>query len=76
MSAAVTDLFSVPRTIRHDRADGTVLVESAEPLGAYPASAGQMLRYWARRDPGRTLIAERGPGGDWNRCSYGEHSRG
>jgi feruloyl-CoA synthase len=72
MTGAVTGLFSAPRTIRHERADGTVLLESAEPLGACTASVGQMLRYWARRDPGQTLIAERVPGGGWTRCSYGE----
>jgi feruloyl-CoA synthase len=71
-SAAVTDLFSVPRTVRRDRPDGSVLLESADALRPYPVSAGQILRQWAARDPGQTLIAERAPGKDWRRYSYGE----
>jgi feruloyl-CoA synthase len=71
MSGGVTDLFAVPEIVRRDRADGTVLLESAEALGAYPTSTAEMLRLWAGRDSGHTLVAERGPDGEWRHRSYG-----
>jgi len=64
------ELFAVPEIVRRDRPDGAVLLESAEPLRAYPVSAGEMLRAWAARDPGHPLVAERGPGGEWRPWSY------
>ncbi len=65
-------LYTRPRTLRRDRADGTVLLESATPLGPYPASVVEWLRRWAAADPAAVLVAERGPDGAWRRRTYGE----
>ena len=43
-------------------ADGSLLLRSAEPLGDYPVTVVHSLRTWAQADPGRLLVAERGPG--------------
>ncbi|MFF4594243.1 feruloyl-CoA synthase [Amycolatopsis sp. NPDC001319] len=65
-------LFAPARIVRRDRPDGTVLLESARQLEAYPASVAGHLRHWAAVDPARTLVAERGPDGEWAQCTYGE----
>jgi len=54
------------------RADGSQIVTSAEPLGAYPARLTDRLLHWASVAPDRTLIAKRQQGGDWRRISYRE----
>jgi feruloyl-CoA synthase len=41
------------------RADGTILVRAARPLGAYPARFTERLGHWAREAPDRTLLATR-----------------
>ena len=58
--------------VRRDRPDGTVLLESAQPLEAYPASVTDHLRHWAAADAARLLVAERGPDGRWAKQTYGE----
>ena len=54
------------------RADGTTLVVSSEPLGAYPPRLTDRLLHWAAVAPDRTLVAKRRNGGDWRRISYAE----
>jgi feruloyl-CoA synthase len=65
-------LFAPPRTVRRERADGAVLLESAVPLESYPTCTVEWLRAWAAVDPDAVLVAERGPNGEWRRRSYGE----
>ncbi len=65
-------LFEDPRVRRIDRKDGSVLLESKDPLNAYPKSLVDMLRSWADVDSESTLVAERASDGSWRRCSYGE----
>jgi len=52
--------------------DGSVILRSADPLGDYPVTVVHSLRTWAAADPGRPLIAERGPDGGWHGRTYGE----
>ena len=52
--------------------DGTTLVTSTEPLGAYPARLTDRLLHWASVSPEHTLAAKRVHGGDWRRISYAE----
>jgi feruloyl-CoA synthase len=41
------------------RADGTILVRAALPLGPYPKRFTERLAHWAREAPDRTLLAVR-----------------
>ena len=54
------------------RADGSLLVSSAQPLQAYPQRLTDRLLHWAAAAPDRTLVAKRVAGGDWRRVSYAE----
>ena len=58
------------------RADGSTLVHSTEPLGAYPERLTDRLLQWAVATPDHTLAAKRVDGGDWRRLTYGEALRG
>jgi feruloyl-CoA synthase len=51
--------------------DGSVVLRSTDPLGAYPTTVMHSVRAWAGVDPDHPLVAERGPGGAWRSCSYG-----
>ncbi len=57
-----------------DRADGTRLLRSTEPLAPYPARVTDRLEHWAAEAPERTFVARRDPsvpgGGDWIRIGY------
>ena len=54
------------------RADGSTLVGSAEPLLPYPQRLTDRLLHWAATAPGRTLAARREAGGDWRHLSYAQ----
>jgi feruloyl-CoA synthase len=72
---ASVPLFAPPRITVTDAgpdADrGSLLLSSAEPLGRYPRTVLDSVRAWARVDPGRVLVAERGGAGEWCICRYG-----
>ena len=56
------------------RADGSTVITSTEPLGAYVGRITDRFLHWAATTPERTLVAKRLPkeqGGDWRRVSYG-----
>ena len=65
---------SLTADFRH-RPDGSVVVTSTEPLGAYPDRLTDRFLHWAAVAPDRTLVAKRVAGGDWRRVSYGEALR-
>src|ERR1700742_292147 len=50
---------------------GSLLLRSAEPLSRYPRTVLDSVRAWARADPDRVLVAERGGSGEWRICRYG-----
>src|ERR1700691_2161278 len=54
------------------RADGSLILRSADPLGDYPVTVVHSLRAWAQAEPGRLLVAERGPDGGWLGQTYGD----
>ncbi|HXF46153.1 MAG TPA: feruloyl-CoA synthase [Burkholderiaceae bacterium] len=54
------------------RADGTIVLRSTEPLGAYPARLTDRLEHWAQAAPDRIFVAKRQGGGPWRRISYAE----
>ena len=53
--------------------DGGMILRTPVALAPYERSVGELLRRWAREDPGRPYIAERNTADDdWRRVSYGE----
>lgn len=60
-----------PPEIHHD-ADGVWHVRPLEALGDYPPRLTDRLVDGARDFPERTLMAARGPDGEWIRIGYGE----
>lgn len=57
-----------------ERADGTLLVKPAEPLGSYPRKLTDRLEEVAARHPQRLFLAERAPGVPrrWRELRYNE----
>ena len=54
------------------RADGTMLLRSTEPLGAFPARLTDRLAHWAAAAPDRVFVARRGAGGAWIEITYAQ----
>jgi feruloyl-CoA synthase len=54
------------------RTDGTILLRSPHPLGAYPDKITERLLYWARVAPERAFIAQRDATGGWRSLNYAE----
>ncbi len=75
-TGAAEPLFASPRAVVQaadgNAGDGSVVLRSADALGAYPATVMHSVRAWAETDPAHPLVAERGPAGAWRTCSYGE----
>ena len=53
-------------------ADGSTLIRSTEALRWYPARLTDCLEQWAQAAPERTLVARRGPDGNWRRIGYAQ----
>ena len=70
--AAMSGLFAAPAVTRQDRADGSVLLSSPEPLAPYPVSVAEWLCSWAAADPAHPLVAQRTAAGAWDVRSYGD----
>ena len=67
-----TDLSLAPARVDVERrADGTLVLRSPLPLGAYARCVGEWLVAWARRAPERVFLAERDrESGAWRRVTY------
>src|SRR3954464_5378933 len=63
--------FAEPRIEAEQRADGTLLLRSAEPLADHPVSVVHSFRAGSEAHPDRLLVAERG-GEGWARSTWGE----
>jgi feruloyl-CoA synthase len=72
MHGELSELFAAPSVVRRDRADGSVLLTSPEPLAPYPATAAGWLRSWAAAEAAYPCVAQRTAGGSWEVLSYGE----
>jgi feruloyl-CoA synthase len=64
-------LFASPQAVVQ-AADGNAGGGSVVLRSAYPATVMHSVRAWAETDPAHPLVAERGPGGAWRTCGYGE----
>ena len=64
--------FAPPRMESEPRADGGLLLRSAEPLADHPVSVVHSFRAGSEAHPDRLLVAERTADGDWGRLSWGE----
>ncbi len=72
-NAPLRDVPLLPSELTlNKRADGTVLVKSALPLGPYPTKTTDWLDEWAAKDPDRVYIAQRDGTGPWNTLSYSQ----
>jgi feruloyl-CoA synthase len=67
--------FAEPKVIREDRADGAIVLRSAEPLKPYEASLAALFRRAVERQPGRLFMAERDPSGAWSGVTYEQARR-
>jgi feruloyl-CoA synthase len=67
-----SELFAPPRVSRTVRPDGSILLTAHAELGEYPPTVVHSLRRWAEIDPGRPLVARRGPDGQWVTWTYGK----
>ena len=70
-TGAAERLFASPNVVSADADDGSVILRSADALGAYPTTVMHSVRSWAGVYPDHPLVAERGPAGAWRSCSYG-----
>ncbi|MCB1381691.1 MAG: feruloyl-CoA synthase [Notoacmeibacter sp.] len=65
-------LFATPDIAQEKRADGTIILTSRLELGKPARSIGDWLVHWAKTDPDRLFLAERGKDGRWVRLTYGQ----
>jgi len=65
-------LFAPPNIRATFADDGSIIIDSAQPLGDYETHLGEMLRYWATKSPDRLFLAERNQDDEWRRISYAE----
>jgi feruloyl-CoA synthase len=67
-----THLFPAVTVDLRRCADGTLRLTSGGPAGPPPTSLAAVLAAQAAALGGKTLVAQRGVDGDWQRISYGE----
>ncbi len=70
--ASAWPALATPRVLREDRPDGSFVLRSAEPLGAYDGRIGDWLLRWAANTPDRVFLAERDAQGEWRTVTYGQ----
>jgi feruloyl-CoA synthase len=72
-AGAIRPLFASPSIVANaagfDAEDGSLVLRSTDPLGAYPITVMHSVRAWAGADPDHPLVAERGTDGAWRSCS-------
>jgi feruloyl-CoA synthase len=67
----MADTFAPPRIEADQRADGRLLLRSAETLAPHPVSVVHSFRAGSEAHPDRLLVAERA-GDEWARLTWGE----
>ena len=72
----VAGLFATPRTIAEQRADGSIVLRSPDPLRDGARCVGDWLEQWARRTPDAIFLAERGNvEAPWTTVTYAQALR-
>lgn len=79
-AAAGTPRLARPDIEREARADGSFIIRSRTPLGAYARSPADWLVQWAARTPDAVFVAERAQPGErgpalWRCVTYGDALR-
>ena len=70
-TAPLRDVPLLPATPAIDkRADGTIVVRHADPIGKHPAKTTEWLDHWAEVAPDRVYMAQRDGSGPWNTLTY------
>jgi feruloyl-CoA synthase len=67
----MAETFAAPRIEAEQRADGRLILRSAEPVAEHPGSVVHSFRAGSEAHPDRLLVAERA-GEDWARLTWGE----
>src|SRR6267154_1016826 len=62
--------FGNPAVSIDRRGDGTIYLRPKIPLGEYPARLTDRLHHWAKAEPNRVFMAERGAGPGWRQITY------
>ena len=81
VQAAPSAFFDDPRllapraVLREDRADGSFVLRSPEPLAPHERCVGEWLERWARETPDAPAFAEPAAGGGWTTLSWAELRR-
>jgi feruloyl-CoA synthase len=52
------------------RADGSMILRSPQPLGAYPVKLTERLEFWAAETPTQPFLAQRDSNGAWRIITY------
>ena len=63
--------FAPARVDVEQRADGSAILRSPDPLRPFTRCVGEWLIHWAATAPDRTFLAERA-GGGWRRVTYSQ----
>jgi feruloyl-CoA synthase len=72
----LTTLFGPTATRKTIRTDGCIILESEQPLSAFPEKLTQKLHDWANLTPHKPFMARRSAvTGDWQTLSYAETLR-
>ncbi len=64
--------FGNPAVSIDRRDDGTIYLRPKIPLGEYPARLTDRLHHWAKAEPNRVFMAERGADPGWRQITYAQ----
>jgi len=64
--------FSDPEVSIDRRDNGTIYLRPKNALGDYPVRLTDRLHHWAKVEPDRVFMAERGAGGSWRQITYAQ----
>ena len=64
------DVLAPPRALCTRFNDGSLVLQSPEPLKPYARCIGEWLEHWAAQTPDAPAFAQRTPDGDWRRLTW------
>jgi feruloyl-CoA synthase len=67
--------FAEPKVLRENRADGSTVLQAAQPLRAYEPNLARLFRRSVETHPDRLLMAERDSAGAWAGVTYAQARR-